>query len=50
MVNSLKDKLLVLDVINVFTIYDLSLFHCLNSVLLVGLSLQPTDFHISEGT
>jgi len=50
MVNSLEDELLVLNVIHMLAVDDLSLLHRLDSVLLVGLSLQPADLHVSEGT
>jgi len=50
MVNSLKDELLILNVINVLAVDNLSLLHGLDGVLLVRLAFQPADLDISEST
>jgi len=50
MVNSLKDELLILNVINVLAVDNLSLLHGLDGVLLVRLAFQPANLDISEGT
>ena len=48
--DSLEDVLFVLDMINMLAINDLGFFHGLNGILVLGLSLHPTDFHVAKGT
>jgi len=48
--DSLEDVLFVLDMINMLAINDLGFFHGLNGILVLWLSLHPTDFHIAKGT
>lgn len=50
MFNTLKNLLLVLDVIHVLTLDDVCFLHALDCVLLVNLPLDPAHSHISEST
>ena len=50
MINTLKNELLVLDVINMLTVDDFSFLHGLDSVLLLRVSLQPADLDVTKGT
>jgi hypothetical protein len=50
MIDTLKNELLVLDVINMLTVDDFSFLHGLDSVLLLGVSLQPADLDVTKGT